>query len=354
MSASFDDSTVAYLRGVMQHDAPDHPRYHVGERIGRGGMGAVYLAEDIALRRPVAMKVLREGALDHAAVERMVREAQIIAGLEHPGIVPVHDVGHLSDGRVFYVMKWVNGRRLDECFTESDSIPQRLRVFERVCEAVAFAHAHGVIHRDLKPQNVMVGPFGEVLVLDWGVAKSTALAEPRLSGSGVQEPARPRAQLGTANGSEMASAPQTAHGTILGTPDYMPPEQACGAIDQINERSDVYALGGILYFLLTANAPRANAATESIVPPRQRNRHVARRLQSICLKALRPSPEERYGSAADLAADVSRFLNGQAVSAHKEGLLERVGRWATWYRTPILLVAAYLLVRAILILWQRR
>jgi serine/threonine protein kinase len=353
VTAPIDDTTLEHLRRIVQEEeTPEHPRYRVGSRIGQGGMGTVYFAEDLALGRPVAMKVLRDSRVGAGAMERMVREARIIAGLEHPGIVPVHDVGRLADGRVFYVMKRINGRRLDEYFDESAAISQRLRVFERVCEAVAFAHAHGVIHRDLKPQNVMVGRFGEVLVLDWGVAKLARDArEDPLPGNGLLAAAT------DPGGGTPRIEPLTAYGTILGTPAYMPPEQARGELDRIDQRSDVYSLGGILYFLLTGDAPRAvtsSQAAAAITPPRQRNRGVARRLQSICLKALASSPDDRFGSAAELAADVSRFLNGQAVSAHKEGVFERFGRWLGWYRTPILLIAAYLLVRAVLILWQRR
>jgi len=312
-------------------------------------MGTVYLAEDRSLGRPVALKVIRDGTLNKESIDRMSREAHIIARLEHPGIVPVHDIGTLADGRVYYVMKWVQGRRLDEHFDASAGLPQRLRVFQRVCETVAFAHAHGVIHRDLKPQNVMVGQFGEVLVLDWGLAKAapdpTAVAPPEVS---IPQ-----------NRSSEANPRVTSHGTILGTPGYMSPEQAAGAVDRIDERSDVFALGGILYFLLTGQAPRTAVAQSGdgalpLVPPRQRNRAVPRRLEAICLKALSAAPEHRYAGAAELAAEVVRFLDGQAVLAHREGVLERLGRWAWRYRAPILLVAAYLLMRTLLAVWPRR
>jgi serine/threonine protein kinase len=348
VTRTLNDFTLDHLRHVVQDDTPDDPRYRITQRIGQGGMGTVYLAEDRALGRPVALKVIRDGVLDKESIDRVFREARIIARLEHPGIVPVHDIGTLADGRVYYVMKWVKGRRLDEHFDASAGLPERLRVFQRVCETVAFAHAHRVIHRDLKPQNVMVGPFGEVLVLDWGVAKvapdPAANAPPGVSIPQDQPPeTNPR---------------QTAYGTILGTPAYMSPEQALGAVDRIDERSDVFALGGVLYFLLTGQAPRAVAKSGDgelpLVQPRQRNRAVPRRLEAICLKALSADPEHRYAAAAELAAEVVRFLDGQAVLAYREGLLERLGRWAWWYRTPILLVAAYLLMRALLAVWPRR
>src|SRR5690349_19374580 len=169
-------------------------------------MGAVYLAEDRELDRLVAIKVLNTPEISDDLRNRMVREAQIIARLEHPGIVPVHDVGTLPDGRIFYAMKLVRGSRLDEYAAQGASLRDRLRKFQAVCDAVAFAHAHGVIHRDLKPQNIMIGSFGEVLVLDWGVAKIR-------------------------DDGHSSVAYQTMEGTVIGTRHYMSPEQARGEID---------------------------------------------------------------------------------------------------------------------------
>ncbi len=346
MSGHFDDTTVDRLCQLVRDDVPDDSRYRIIEQIGQGGMGTVYRADDLALGRPVAMKVLRDGGMSADSVDRILREARVIARLEHPGIVPVHDAGRLPDGRVYYIMKLVNGRRLDEYANSAASMHERLRVFERVCETVAFAHAQGVIHRDLKPQNVMVGEFGEVLVLDWGVAKV------------AREPSGDGSSIAADSFGSTSDARQTAHGTILGTPAYMPPEQARGDIERVDERSDVFALGGVLYFMLAGKPPRTapgNAASELVlVPPRQLNREIPRRLESICVKALSAEPSQRYTSAAELATDIARFLNGQAVLAHREGLHERVARWAWWYRAPILIVAAYLVMRALLILWQRR
>src|SRR6266568_9186902 len=144
-------------------------RYRLVERIARGGMGVVYAAEDERLQRRVALKVLDVPGADGDLANRLIREALVLARLEHPGIVPVHDVGTLNDGRVFYTMKFVQGQRLDQYIETVSSVTERLRLFLRICDAVAFAHAHGVLHRDLKPANIMVGSFGEVLVLDWGL-----------------------------------------------------------------------------------------------------------------------------------------------------------------------------------------
>src|SRR5690349_22455802 len=188
-------------------------------------MGAVYLAEDRELDRLVAIKVLNTPEISDDLRNRMVREAQIIARLEHPGIVPVHDVGTLPDGRLFYAMKYVRGSRLDEYVADGTTLHDCLRKFQAVCDAVAFAHAHGVIHRDLKPQNIMIGSFGEVLVLDWGVAKILATDYTDEDGSIRLHPSNPW-------------LPHTAAGTVIGTRDYMSPEQARGEISQLDERED--------------------------------------------------------------------------------------------------------------------
>src|SRR5258708_19111676 len=159
------------LRDVAETPDRSGTRYRLRERIARGGMGVVYAAEDENLRRRVALKVLDVPGSEGDLANRLIREARVLAALEHPGIVPVHDVGTLADGRVFYTMKFVEGRRLDKHIESVISIPDRLRLFLRICDAVAFAHARGVLHRDLKPANVMVGPFGEVLGMDLGLAK---------------------------------------------------------------------------------------------------------------------------------------------------------------------------------------
>src|SRR5262249_2034305 len=165
------DAVLDHLSQVA--DGPDlsGTKYELVEKIARGGMASIYLAKDRDLDRPVALKVLSDPPSDPQARRRMVNEARIIARLEHPGIVPVHDSGVLPDGRIYYAMKLVRGKRVDEHVGRSTTLSELLGIFEKICQAVAFAHAQGVIHRDLNPQNIMVGPFGEVLVMDWGVAK---------------------------------------------------------------------------------------------------------------------------------------------------------------------------------------
>jgi serine/threonine protein kinase len=338
------DSTVARLRRVAEWPDLADTKYRLLEELGRGGMGTVYLAEDTVLGRKVALKVVATVASDPPTAERMLREARIIARLEHPGIVPVHDAGALPDGRIFYAMKRVEGKRLDE-LAAGASLPDRLRIFERVCEAVAFAHAHGVLHRDLKPENVMVGNFGEVLVMDWGVAKILDVA-----GEG------PAAAGGDASPSE------TAEGTVVGTLSYMAPEQAEARAERISRATDVYALGALLYFLLTRRAPFEGAAAESRLrgdaaaaaePPRRLDPSIPRPLEAIAIRAMAAEPGERYGSAEALAAEVSRFLDGERVLAYRESLRERATRIFSRYRTPILLVAAYLVMRTLLLLYSR-
>jgi serine/threonine-protein kinase len=277
------------------------------KELARGGMGTVYEAEDRELDRRVAIKVINTPEVNEDLKKRMVREAQIIARLEHPGIVPVHDVGTLPDGRIYYAMKFVRGSRLDEY---ASSLRDRLRKFQAVCDAVAFAHAHGVIHRDLKPQNIMIGSFGEVLVLDWGIAK-------------IRNDPRPSA------------AYQTGEGTIIGTQSYMSPEQARGEIDQLDERADIYSLGAVLDFLLK-DQPKVSKAADA-----------------IRLKAMARQKESRYASASELSADIGRLLDAEPVTAYRENALEKVGRWVSKNRFLVLLVLAYLLMRIIFIFTSR-
>jgi serine/threonine protein kinase len=309
------------------------PRYELREEIGRGGMGTVYLAQDRELDRPVALKVLNTapGHIDGGA--RLAREARIIARLEHPGIVPVHDAGRLPDGRLYYAMKLVRGRRLDEPGDASIPLAERLRIFLKICDAVAFAHAHGVLHRDLKPQNVMIGPFGEVLVMDWGIAKTV-------------EPFTPPNEVDAGWPENPAG---TAHGTVVGTPGYMAPEQARGEVAALDERADVYGLGAILYFLLAERGPTPEQSP--VTPPRRYNRAIPRPLEAVCLRALAPEPAARYAGAAQLADDVTRFLAGQRVHAYAEMLVESVSRWVVRYRAAVALVLAYLLMRILLLIF---
>jgi serine/threonine protein kinase len=348
------DEALEHLRAAA--DAPDlaGTRYALEERIGQGGMGSVYRARDLVLDRDVALKVLDLPGGPQADLRaRMIREAQILARLEHPAIVPVHDVGALADGRMFVVMKLVRGESLAARLARSQDLAAELRSFLRICEAVAFAHAHGVIHRDLKPENVMVGSFGEVLVMDWGVAKILAEAEETTAHDSV--PATSASSSGRRGGAQGPPAVATRvapggtdPGTVLGTPGYMAPEQAEGRVAETDARADVYALGAILYYLLTRKVP-----DRPPVPPRRGSPEIRRPLEAICLKALASAPGDRYATVEDLAAEVSRYLDGRGVLVYREGPAERVGRFARAYRTPILLVLAYLLMRVLLFLFAR-
>jgi len=319
--STMSDSALRRLRDAA--DAPDltGTKHEIVDRIGQGGMGTVYRARDRELGREIALKVVRlpEGAPDIAV--RMMREARTLARLEHPGIVPVHDVGTLLDGRVFSAMKLVRGAPLHEL--SAIGLAERLRIVERVCEAVAFAHAHGVIHRDLKPQNVMVGPFGEVLVMDWGVAKVVGDAASSLGIDAVP-------------GTDDAAEPSTGHGVVLGTPGYMAPEQAAGDPSLVDARADVYAIGAILRDLTVADgvAARPDALGD-----------VSRPIRAIIRRAMAPDPGERYPDVTALARDVAAFRAGDRVTAYKENLFERTRRLAIRHSTPILLVLAYLLMR---------
>jgi serine/threonine protein kinase len=320
VSPGVDDAALARLTEVVARAGLDHPRYRFDEPVGRGGMGTVYRAWDRVLEREVAVKVLRSSVPSPSLAARLEQEARILARLDHPGLIPVHDAGTLDDGRAFYVMRLVRGVRLDEHLTRTPSLAERLRLFLRILEPVGFAHAQGVVHRDLKPANIMVGPYGEVLVLDWGIAKVRG-AEPVAPVAAELEPPGPGA---------------TAPGAVLGTDGFMAPEQAAGGSGGVDQRADVFALGAILGLLT-----------------RGTDREGPRALEAVRRRAMAPDPAARYRTVAELAADIASFLDGRPVSAYRETAIERAGRFLARHRTAVTLVLAYLFFRMLLLLIER-
>jgi serine/threonine-protein kinase len=327
------------------------PRYTRTRLHGKGGIGQVWLARDESLGRDVALKELRpDWGNSPLVTARFLEEAQITGQLEHPGIVPVYELVQPPDGRPCYAMRFVGGRTLADAIADyhgrrqaGKAGPLELRellgVFVGVCNAVAYAHSRGVLHRDLKPQNVALGDFGEVLVLDWGLAKVLGNAE------------EPTNRLPVALGSD-GSREETHQGQVLGTPAYMAPEQAEGRADLVNERSDVYGMGAILYEILTAEPPFGGPNPQEVlrrvvqeppVPPRQRVLTVPPALEAACLKALAKEPAARYGSARELAREVGRWLADEPVTAYREPVAARLGRWGRRHKTAVASGAVLLL-----------
>ncbi len=330
-------------------------RYVTLGELARGGMGVILHVWDVLLQRPLAMKILEVGAEQEGTrgagetIARFLGEAQVAGQLEHPGVVPVHDMGADERG-VFFTMRLIEGSDMNRVFdlasagAEGWSLTRALLVLTRVCEVIACAHSRGVIHRDLKPGNVMVGKFGETYVLDWGLAKE--VARPEREGASAPRPDGPE-----------AAPERTVDGTVVGTPAYMAPEQAEGRLADVSFHTDVYAIGALLYRLLAGRSPYATrrgaedpARTLVLVrrgpptPLARLARAAPSELVAISEKAMARRPEERYASVEELASDVHAFLQGRVVRAYEGGAWAEAKKLVLRNRSLSALVATLVLV----------
>jgi serine/threonine-protein kinase len=336
----------------------DGQRFRVLRPHARGGLGAVFIALDAELHREVALKqIIESHADDPGSRQRFLLEAEVTGQLEHPGIVPVYGLGTYGDGRPYYAMRFIRGDSLKEAIGQfhadegakrdpgrrSLELRKLLGRFLDVCNAIEYAHSRGVLHRDIKPGNIIVGRYGETLVVDWGLAKATGQADP---GSGER----------TLLPSSTSGSTDTLPGSALGTPAYMSPEQARGELERLGSRSDVYSLGATLYCILTGKPPyqdddlgRVLALVQEgrYTTPRRLDQSIDRALEAICLKALAPNPEDRYASAHALAEDLERWLADEPVSAWREPLPVRAARWVRRHRTGVVGAAAASLVAVV-------
>jgi len=386
--------------------SPGTERFRVLRPHARGGIGEVFLAFDNELNREVALKEIQSRhRRDESHRERFVREAEVTGGLEHPGIVPVYSLGHHADGRPFYAMRFIRGDSLQEAIERfhagpqpaipevpdninsptvigeappvpaDNTAPTRHRVTPReqfgsiefrkllgrfidVCHAIEYAHSRGVLHRDLKPGNIMLGKYGETLVVDWGLAK--------IAGNSDRITNTEEATLVPSSGSSLE---QTADGSVIGTPAYMSPEQAAGKLEQLGTATDVYSLGATLYHLLTGRAPFDKLRLKQLLAavrkgefphPLEINPYVPRALAAICLKSMALRPEDRYASTAEIAEDVEHWLADEPVSACPDSAIAGMGRWFRKHRAWALSgtaalagIAVVATIAAVWINWQK-
>ncbi|MBI5477642.1 MAG: protein kinase [Deltaproteobacteria bacterium] len=333
-------AAAAEARLPLEHEG----RYVEKALQGSGGQARVMLATDEFMGRDIALKILHERQDDeydtqqpaarrtNPAAVRFLREARITARLEHPNIVPVHEVGRRRDGTLYYTMRLVRGTTLAAALAECSTLAERLKrlgSFWDACNAIAFAHSRGVVHRDIKPANMMVGEFGETVLLDWGIAK-------------VEDPAAPA-----------YDPTQTEIGSLLGTPAYMSPEQATGSVDKIDRRSDVWGLGAVLYQILTGKPPYSGQTGTDVItratqvdvkPVRELAPEAPAELAAVAEKALQRDPDKRYQTAQDLAAEIDAYMTGGKVRAYEYTPWELLKRFAAHNKTAFIAAATVLVV----------
>ncbi len=354
-AAELDESEI--VPAVAEHEG----RYETVREFAKGGMGQITLVHDTHLGRDVALKQLLQqhilpgtqaGApttaiLTIPIIARFLQEARITGQLEHPSIIPVYELGYRADGSLYYTMKLVRGQSmhdfLKECKTLNDRLPL-LTHFLDLCQAISYAHSRGVIHRDLKPMNLMIGEFGETVVIDWGIAK--VRGEDDIHAKGLQE---------TVTAMRVSSAEATAktmYGQTIGSPYFMPAEQAMGRTDLIDERSDIYSLGAVLYTILTGKMPYAGNNVREFMekvghvepkPVRMLEPDVRPELAAICSKAMALIPENRYQSAKELTDDIQKYLSGGMVDAYDYKLSELIRRFVKKHKKSLAVVSVFLL-----------
>ena len=319
----------------------------------RGGLGSVSIALDEELNREIALKEILPAHADNEENRtRFVREAEITGALEHPGVVPVYSLGQFADGRPYYAMRFIRGMNLqialeDYHNDETDSSEKQLQFrqllsrFIDVCNAMEYAHSRGVIHRDLKPGNIMLGEYGETLVVDWGLAKT--MGDAFETDIVMAPPVHP---------SRRASSTETQLGRVVGTPAYMSPEQAAGRLDALGACSDIYSLGATLYHVITGQVAfsgredqvLSNVQMGRFTHPRAVNSKVPKALEAICLKAMARMPKDRYVSGRELADDIERFLADERVHAYEEPFPVKAWRWVRRHKPLVISTAAALTV----------
>lgn len=334
------DSAAEYLPAVQEIPG----RYTYLKEHSHGGMGRILIVHDEHLGREIALKELLPRAgeypedeattpvrLSMPVISRFLSEARITGQLEHPSIIPVYELGHRLDGTLYYTMKLVRGQTLTKALSSAKSLGERMALlphFVNLCQAIAYAHDRGVIHRDIKPDNIMIGEFGETVVIDWGIAKTKKKQD------ASDDPLADTIRIMRTSGGAPSS--KTEAGSIIGTPFYMPPEQAEGRLEWVDERSDIYALGAVLYEILTGRRLHEGKSVREViervifeepVPVRTRESRVPPELAAICEHAIRKNRLARYVTAKELADDVQRFMQGQLVHAYRYGVMDRTRRF---------------------------